>query len=252
MNITERDTNRMIYRVSPDDNIIPRLKWLEREFTDRKVRGSNPTSVSRLPLSRFGQPGSSPALVLPLGGMAARHRKSETAHKIAENASIAHDRFRPSSSGSSGRRSPRVSVNLMFYLNPKRTKFGYHTHPHINFIRRLIICFYGGIPLIHKSMKNRKTRPENKKYSISTAHITHEVAENSSTGSPGGRSPRVSANLMFHLNPNCTHLAKYTQLLIDLLFKEDTNETQQSLSFMPFFSWLCCTKAVSGSSWDDD
>ncbi|KAG5448947.1 hypothetical protein CSKR_103430 [Clonorchis sinensis] len=33
-------------------------RWLGREFTDRKVRGSNPTTVSRLPLSRFGQPGS--------------------------------------------------------------------------------------------------------------------------------------------------------------------------------------------------
>ncbi|KER27333.1 hypothetical protein T265_13818, partial [Opisthorchis viverrini] len=33
-------------------------KWLEREFTDRKVRGSNPTSTTRLPLSRLGQPGS--------------------------------------------------------------------------------------------------------------------------------------------------------------------------------------------------
>ncbi|KER23706.1 hypothetical protein T265_08471 [Opisthorchis viverrini] len=29
-------------------------KWLEREFTDRKVRGSNPTSATRLPLSRLG------------------------------------------------------------------------------------------------------------------------------------------------------------------------------------------------------
>ncbi|GAA51781.1 hypothetical protein CLF_106788 [Clonorchis sinensis] len=48
------------------------LKWSEREFTDRKVRGSNPTSASRLPLSRLGQPGSIPALVLPSGGMAAR------------------------------------------------------------------------------------------------------------------------------------------------------------------------------------
>ncbi|KAG5442314.1 Tubulin-specific chaperone C [Clonorchis sinensis] len=58
------------------------LKWLEREFTDRKVRGSNPTrSASRLPLSRLGQPGSSPALVLPLGGMAARHRKGVTAEQ---------------------------------------------------------------------------------------------------------------------------------------------------------------------------
>ncbi|KER30005.1 hypothetical protein T265_03485 [Opisthorchis viverrini] len=42
-----------------------RLKCLEREFTDRKVRGSNPTSVSRLPLSRLRQPGSIPAPVPP-------------------------------------------------------------------------------------------------------------------------------------------------------------------------------------------
>ncbi|KER19501.1 hypothetical protein T265_15524, partial [Opisthorchis viverrini] len=42
----------------------------------------------------------------------------ETTHKVTENSSTAHDRFlspwRPS-----GRRSPRVSVNLMFYLNWK-------------------------------------------------------------------------------------------------------------------------------------
>ncbi|KAG5441457.1 hypothetical protein CSKR_107637 [Clonorchis sinensis] len=53
-------------------------QWLEREFTDRKVRGSNPTSASRLPLSRLGQPGSIPSLVLPSGDMAARHRKGAT------------------------------------------------------------------------------------------------------------------------------------------------------------------------------
>ncbi|KAG5449469.1 Interferon regulatory factor 4 [Clonorchis sinensis] len=58
------------------------LKWLEREFTDRKVRGSNPTSTSRLPLSRLGQPGSIPALVLPSSGMAARHRKGVTAESF--------------------------------------------------------------------------------------------------------------------------------------------------------------------------
>ncbi|KAG5452465.1 hypothetical protein CSKR_110233 [Clonorchis sinensis] len=62
------------------------LKWLERELTDRKVRGSNPTSASRLPLSRLGQPGSIPALVLPSGGMAARHRKGATAEQ--ENAML--------------------------------------------------------------------------------------------------------------------------------------------------------------------
>ncbi|KAG5442831.1 hypothetical protein CSKR_110801 [Clonorchis sinensis] len=54
-------------------------KWLEREFTDRKVRGSNPTFASRLPVSRLGQPGSLPALVQPSGGMAVRHRKGATA-----------------------------------------------------------------------------------------------------------------------------------------------------------------------------
>ncbi|KAG5441520.1 hypothetical protein CSKR_109765 [Clonorchis sinensis] len=41
-------------------------KWLEREFTDWKVRGSNQASASRLPLSRLGQPGSIPALMQPL------------------------------------------------------------------------------------------------------------------------------------------------------------------------------------------
>ncbi|KAG5450410.1 tRNA-specific adenosine deaminase 2 [Clonorchis sinensis] len=57
-------------------------KWLERESTDRKVRGSNPASASRLPLSRLGQPGSILALVLPSGGMAARHRKGATAERF--------------------------------------------------------------------------------------------------------------------------------------------------------------------------
>ncbi|KAG5441951.1 hypothetical protein CSKR_107983 [Clonorchis sinensis] len=46
-----------------------------------------------------------------------------TTHKVAENSSTALNRFRPSTSGSSGRRSPRVSVNLMFYLNPNWTDF---------------------------------------------------------------------------------------------------------------------------------
>ncbi|KER25157.1 hypothetical protein T265_07322 [Opisthorchis viverrini] len=40
-------------------------QWSEREFTDRKVRDSNPTSASRLLLSRLGQPGSTQAVVLP-------------------------------------------------------------------------------------------------------------------------------------------------------------------------------------------
>ncbi|KAG5450590.1 hypothetical protein CSKR_101751 [Clonorchis sinensis] len=42
------------------------------EFTDRKVRGSNPTSASRLPCPGLG---NLAALMLPSGGMAARRRK---------------------------------------------------------------------------------------------------------------------------------------------------------------------------------
>ncbi|KAG5453070.1 hypothetical protein CSKR_106236 [Clonorchis sinensis] len=48
---------------------------------DNPVRGSNPTSASRLPLSRLGQPDSIPALVLPSGGMAGRHRKGAIADR---------------------------------------------------------------------------------------------------------------------------------------------------------------------------
>ncbi|KAG5452160.1 hypothetical protein CSKR_108333 [Clonorchis sinensis] len=47
-------------------------QWLEREFTDRKIRGSNSTSPSQLPLSRLGQSGSTPAIVLPSSGRAVR------------------------------------------------------------------------------------------------------------------------------------------------------------------------------------
>ncbi|KAG5453011.1 hypothetical protein CSKR_109430 [Clonorchis sinensis] len=61
---------------------MARWLWLEREFTDRNVRGSNPTSASRLPLSRLGQPGSIPALVLPSGGMAVRHRNRLNKHLL--------------------------------------------------------------------------------------------------------------------------------------------------------------------------
>ncbi|KER19745.1 hypothetical protein T265_11557 [Opisthorchis viverrini] len=56
------------------------LKWLERESTDRKVRCSNTTSASRLLLSRFGQ---TDTLAIPVGGMAARHRKGATVERLS-------------------------------------------------------------------------------------------------------------------------------------------------------------------------
>ncbi|KAG5450130.1 hypothetical protein CSKR_102197 [Clonorchis sinensis] len=111
-----------------------RFSWVpERRFADRKGRGSNRTSASRLPLSRLGQPGNIPSLVLPSGGMVARHRKDETTHKVAENPSIAHDQFRQFW-GSSGNRGHRVTVNLMFYLNPNWRDFDKYTHLHINLV----------------------------------------------------------------------------------------------------------------------
>ncbi|KAG5441681.1 hypothetical protein CSKR_103184 [Clonorchis sinensis] len=43
---------------------------------------SDPTSASRFPTSRLGQPGSIPALVLSSGSMASRHRKRVTAERF--------------------------------------------------------------------------------------------------------------------------------------------------------------------------
>ncbi|KER31923.1 hypothetical protein T265_01860 [Opisthorchis viverrini] len=57
----------------------------------------------------------------------------ETTHKVAENSSITHHRFRPSW-GPSGRHSPRVSVNLMFYLNPNWNVFEKYAYLQINLV----------------------------------------------------------------------------------------------------------------------
>ncbi|KER33569.1 hypothetical protein T265_00668 [Opisthorchis viverrini] len=61
----------------------------------------------------------------PSTGFALLGAHQGTAHNVAENSSTAHDRFRPSWV-SSGRRSPRVSVN------PKWTVFEEYTHLQIN------------------------------------------------------------------------------------------------------------------------
>ncbi|KER27841.1 hypothetical protein T265_13714, partial [Opisthorchis viverrini] len=64
-------------RKSPINDEV--TQWLEHEFPDQKVYGSNPTSGSQLSLPRLEQPGSSTALVLPSGGMAIRNLKGATA-----------------------------------------------------------------------------------------------------------------------------------------------------------------------------
>ncbi|KAG5442299.1 hypothetical protein CSKR_109884 [Clonorchis sinensis] len=63
--------------------------------------------------------------------------RDSTVFQVVENASTAHDWFCPSW-GSSGRRSPRVSVNLMFYLNPNWTDFDKYTNLQINLVLREI------------------------------------------------------------------------------------------------------------------
>ncbi|KAG5455082.1 hypothetical protein CSKR_113637 [Clonorchis sinensis] len=59
----------------------------------------------------------------------------DTRGSVVENSSTAHYRFR-FSWGSSGRRSPRVSVNLMFYLKPNCTKLAKYTHLQTNLVLR--------------------------------------------------------------------------------------------------------------------
>ncbi|KER20603.1 hypothetical protein T265_10883 [Opisthorchis viverrini] len=51
--------------------------------------------------------------------------------KVAENSSTADDRFRRCW-GSSGRRSPRIFVNAMFYSKPNCTKLAKCTHSQTN------------------------------------------------------------------------------------------------------------------------
>ncbi|KAG5442395.1 hypothetical protein CSKR_103632 [Clonorchis sinensis] len=74
-----------------DSNLATRFH--KGEFTDRKIRGSNPISASRLLLSRLKKPGSITALVLALCGVAARHQTGITAERfidyLAENPSVA-------------------------------------------------------------------------------------------------------------------------------------------------------------------
>ncbi|KAG5443200.1 hypothetical protein CSKR_110548 [Clonorchis sinensis] len=63
------------YFLLPSPQVSPRQLWLEREFTDRKVHGPNPTTASRLPCLGLG---NLAALALPSGGKAVRHQKGVT------------------------------------------------------------------------------------------------------------------------------------------------------------------------------
>ncbi|KER21524.1 hypothetical protein T265_10170 [Opisthorchis viverrini] len=118
-------------------------QWLGRKVTDWKVRGSKPVAASRVLHLGLGnltvsQPSSFLQSVSTSVNLKVRNNNwlnftRETTHKVAENSSTAHDRLRPSW-GSSGRRNPRVFVNLMSYLNPNWTVFEKYTHLQINLV----------------------------------------------------------------------------------------------------------------------
>ncbi|KAG5450770.1 hypothetical protein CSKR_101375 [Clonorchis sinensis] len=132
------DSPRVSLRYSPEG-----LAYRAQDSSVVKVRGSNPVSAYRLLLCRLDQLATTSTLVLPSGSMTAEHRKGvmaerfnllkETTHKVSESSPTTHNRFRPSRS-SSGRRSPRVSVSLMFYLNPNWIDCDKYTHLQINLV----------------------------------------------------------------------------------------------------------------------
>ncbi|KER31599.1 hypothetical protein T265_02235 [Opisthorchis viverrini] len=271
-------------------------QWLKRKFTDR-----------------LGQPGGIPALVLPWGGMVARHRKDvtaerdqlrktliclfkvtttsgqpinflaterecgkllksenylcpvisslvklqihtilvkETTHKVAENSATAHDRFRPSW-GSSGKRSPRVSVNIMFYiiLWDRRVKLSFAP---CLFKNRISVSFLNPFPYtcldIYRLSRNCKGMLQSS-FTNSTAHDRFRP----SWGSSGGRNALVSVNLMFHLKPNYTKLEKYTHLQTNVVLRENQLEGNpaESLVYDAFKQPNLLHQAVSSFNWYD-
>ncbi|KAG5454912.1 hypothetical protein CSKR_105849 [Clonorchis sinensis] len=159
-----------------------------------------------------------------------RYLKGNKGSSVAENSSTTHKRL-PPSWGSSHRRSPRVSVNLMFCLNPSRMKLAKYTHSSLFFTGdstdlSLIIYFFSFNRSEVVCSQNLPVVAENS----STAHDRFRP----SWGSSGRRSPRVSVNLMFYLNPNCTVFEKYTHLQISLVFARDSPGTQLNLPFVMF------------------
>ncbi|KAG5440965.1 hypothetical protein CSKR_109720, partial [Clonorchis sinensis] len=76
--------------------LVPELeaRWLTARFADRKVHGSNPTSASRFPPSRLGQPGSISDLTqlrwsLPSSWMGTPRRVTSTVRDIVRHGPVA-------------------------------------------------------------------------------------------------------------------------------------------------------------------
>ncbi|KAG5442210.1 hypothetical protein CSKR_100203 [Clonorchis sinensis] len=119
------------------------VQWFECEFTDRKVRGSNPTSASRLPLSGLGQPGCIQALMLPTDSMAVRHRKGVTAEYLLEPGDLLCLAF-------DFKQIPKRQNTVLCDGNLEQ-QFKNNTKRHSYFISHCILCLTDGQNLIRIS-----------------------------------------------------------------------------------------------------
>ncbi|KAG5448040.1 hypothetical protein CSKR_106591 [Clonorchis sinensis] len=116
----------------------------------------------------------------------------ETTYKVAENSSTTNDRFR-SSWGSPDRRSPQISVNLMFYVNPNWTDLHDPKIQTSTFSKSILLVADQMAVDLFAELGNW------------LANVSSPVEETSS---------------------------KYTHLQINLVFARDSPETQLNLSFV--------------------
>ncbi|KAG5450060.1 hypothetical protein CSKR_113375, partial [Clonorchis sinensis] len=133
-------------------------------------------------LTKLGQPGSIPALLLPSDGMTARHRKDQLEHEAAWCSTFSC--LETSKTGDSA--GFQANALFMNWRLPSEPQEGQNPSwaveefsatflvQHIQLLKNIINERFGWVP-----------------------------------GSSGKRGPRVSVNLMFYLRPNWTNLAKH-------------------------------------------
>ncbi|KAG5450666.1 hypothetical protein CSKR_108784, partial [Clonorchis sinensis] len=170
---------------------------------------------------RLGKAGSIPALVLPLGGMTARHRKGVTSERLTHlNSGLA-------SIGKLTNIRLTETRGLLLPDEPKKGKTGRGLSKRFQQpcrkldIMSTIASETGELDFAFESSCTEQTG------------ITHNRFR-PSWGSSGRSSPRVSVNLMFYLIPNWTVFEKYTHLHINLVFARDSPGTQLNLPFVMF------------------
>ncbi|KER27677.1 hypothetical protein T265_05310 [Opisthorchis viverrini] len=220
------------------------------DFAEEKKSSPDSPNLLTLPACWLELASKDNAVSLRLGAtpeiLVQRLVAEKTTHKVAKNCSTAHDRFRPSTSGSSSRRSPRVSVNLMFYLNPNRTVFEKYTHLQISEFSATLSLVVDQVAVglfaeLGSWLANFSSPYEE------TSSVRSWVAENSSTvhdwfrpswGSSGRHSPRVSVNFMLYLKPNCTKSANSTHLQTNLALRLTWNPDESLLR-----NRMCCTRS---------